>query len=540
MAGFLCGLPSPFDWAGSSVVHEHLDIGESPVTEQEVRAAQNAWANAIKSISKIYLDGGDYVAAAGKAAGELYGYGHTNVMFKPTKAKDVPFRPDASQAMSYFVGAKAVSDGIAEDGGFAINGGKGWSDVVFDNHQIDLNGNVAITMGTYYFTSAADGSKTKVEYTFGYKKNEDGKVRIFLHHSSVPFEAPPSNPVSEQEVRTAQKAWADAIKSISKIYLDGGDYVAAAGKAAGELYGYGHTNVLFKPTKAKDIPFRPDASQAMSYFVGAKAVKDGITEDGGFAINGGKGWSDVVFDNHQIDLNGNVAIAMGTYYFTSAADGSKTKVEYTFGYKKNADGKVRIFLHHSSVPFEAPPSNSVSEQEVRTAQKAWADAIKSISKIYLDGGDYVAAAGKAAGELYGYGHTNVLFKPTKAKDVPFRPDASKAMSYFVGAKAVSDGIAEDGGFAINGGKGWSDVVFDNHQIDLNGNVAIAMGTYYFTSAADGSKTKVEYTFGYKKNADGKVRIFLHHSSVPFEAASTVVSESKGAQKGLLSKIKGGA
>ena len=31
---------------------------------------------------------------------------------------------------------------------------------------------------------------------------------------------------------------------------------------------------------------------------------------------------------------------MGNYYFTSSADGSKTKVEYTFGYKKNADGKV--------------------------------------------------------------------------------------------------------------------------------------------------------------------------------------------------------
>ena len=28
-----------------------------------------------------------------------------------------------------------------------------------------------------------------------------------------------------------------------------GDYVAQAAKAAGELYGYGHTNVLFKPTK---------------------------------------------------------------------------------------------------------------------------------------------------------------------------------------------------------------------------------------------------------------------------------------------------
>ena len=30
-------------------------------------------------------------------------------------------------------------------------------------------------MGNYYFTSSADGSKTKVEYTFGYKKNDDGK-----------------------------------------------------------------------------------------------------------------------------------------------------------------------------------------------------------------------------------------------------------------------------------------------------------------------------------------------------------------------------
>jgi len=158
--------------------------------------------------------------------------------------------------------------------------------------------------------------------------------------------------ISEQEVRAAQKAWADAIKGISKTYLEGGDYVAAAGKAAGELYGYGHSNVLFKPTKAKDVQFRPMAGQAMSYFVGSKAVGDGISEDGGFAINGGKGWSDVVFDNHQIDLNGNVAIAMGNYYFTSAADGSKTKVEYTFGYKKNEDGKARIFLHHSSVPFQ--------------------------------------------------------------------------------------------------------------------------------------------------------------------------------------------
>ena len=318
-------------------------------------------------------------------------------------------------------------------------------------------------------------------------------------------------------MRAAQAAWANAIKTISKTYLSGGDYVAVAGKAAGELYGYGHTKVLFKPTKAKDVQFRPMASQAMSYFVGSRAVDDGTPEDGGFAINGGKGWSDVVFDNHQIVAEGSTATAMGNYVFTSAADGSKTTVEYTFGYKKNADGKVRIFLHHSSVPFSPPAAGAVSKEDVLSVQAAWANAIKTISKTYLDKGDFVAVATKAAGELYGYGHSKVLFKPTKAAEAQFRPTAEDAMSYFVGRKSVEKGHSEDAGFAINGGKGWSDVVFDNHEIDVEGNIALAMGNYYFTSAADGSKTKVEYTFGYKRNADGKVRICLHHSSVPFKA-----------------------
>ena len=151
------------------------------------------------------------------------------------------------------------------------------------------------------------------------------------------------------------------------------------------------------------------------------------------------------------------------------------------------------------VPRAGGPESgvSVTMEEVKSAQRAWAEAIKKISKIYLSGGDYVAAAAQAAGELYGYGHGKVLFKPTKASDVQFRPEASQAMSYFVGADAVEGGIAEDHGFAINGGKGWSDVLFDNHQIDLNGNVAIAMGNYFFASTADGSISKVEYTFGYR-------------------------------------------
>merc|ERR1719460_3108679 len=239
----------------------------------------------------------------------------------------------ASDAMSYFVGNDAVDAGYEEDGGFAING----------------------AMGNYYFTCATTGSKTKVEYTFGYKKNFDGQVRIFVPHSTGG--PAPKLAVTEKEVKQAQAARASAIKTISSVYKSGGDYVQAASNAAAELYGYGHSQVLFKPTKAAEFPFRPTGGEAMSYFVGKDAVEDGYEEDAGFAINGGKGWADVVFDNHAIDLNGNTATAMGTYYFTCATTGDKVKVEYTFGYKKNADGKARIYLHHSSVPYNPAPAS---------------------------------------------------------------------------------------------------------------------------------------------------------------------------------------
>merc|ERR1719238_1947708 len=394
-------------------------------------------------------------------------------------------------------------------------------------------------MGDYVFTDATSGDEVRVEYTFGYKRCDDGKVRIYLHHSSVPYAPAGPAAVTTEEVEAAQKLWADSIASISKVYLDGGDYVAAAGDAAGKLYGYGQCDVLFKPTKATENPFRPTGEDAMSYFVGAEAMKNDKYkgEDAGFAINGGKGWKSVHFDNHQIDLNGPTATAMGSYIFTCATTGDMVRVEYTFGYKRNADGKVRIYLHHSSVPYSVGPA-PVTEAEVLECQAKWANAIASISKTYLEKGDYVAAAGAAAGELYGYGHSNVLFKPTKATNNPFRPDGESAMSYFVGSEAMNNPkfAGEDGGFAINGGKGWKDVVFTNHQIECNGETAIAMGSYDFTCATTGDVATVEYTFGYKRNEDGKARIFLHHSSVPY-GALVAATEELSALKEKLNTIK---
>merc|ERR1719310_2312758 len=260
---------------------------EGDVTEAEVLACQGKWANAIKTISKTYLDKGDYIQAAADAAGELYGYGHSDVLFKPTKATKHPFRPTGEEAMSYFVGAEAMGadEFKGEDAGFAINGGRGWKDVTFRNHQVELYGEVAHAMGDYVFTDATSGDKVRVEYTFAYKRCDDGQIRICLHHSSVPYTpAKPSLEVTKEEVLAAQDAWASSIKTISAVYRNQGDFIQAASNAAAELYGYGHSNVLFKPTKAAEEPFRPTGAEAMSYFVGKEAVEaigiDGYDEDG--------------------------------------------------------------------------------------------------------------------------------------------------------------------------------------------------------------------------------------------------------------------
>ena len=534
---FLCGCfatpeSSPAAPKTESLAKAAKALKPAPVTGAEVLEVQSKWAAAIANISKVHKQGGDYIKAAAEAAGELYAYGHSNVMFKPTKAAEYRFRPTAEEAMSYFVGGMAVKDGYKEDGGFAINGGKGWASCVYNNHQVQLKGGIGLAMGTYDFTCATTGSVSTVEYTFGYTRCSDHKVRIFLHHSSVPFAAAPAtNPaaakagklaaVTGAEVLEVQSKWAAAIASISKVHKQGGDYIKAAAEAAGELYAYGHSNVMFKPTKAAEYRFRPTAEEAMSYFVGGNVVDGGYKEDGGFAINGGKGWASCVYNNHQVQLKGGVGFAMGTYDFTCATTGSVSTVEYTFGYTRCSDHKVRIFLHHSSVPFAAAPDISlapVTEAEVLKVQSKWAAAIANISKVHKQDGDYIKAAAEAAGELYAYGHCDVMFKPTKAAEYKFRPTAEEAMSYFVGGNVVDGGYKEDGGFAINGGKGWASCVYNNHQVQLKGGIGFAMGTYDFTCATTGSVSTVEYTFGYTRCSDHKVRIFLHHSSVPFAAA----------------------
>ena len=58
--------------------------------------------------------------------------------------------------------------------------------VDFENNSINIINNIAISMGNYFFTDN-DGGKTKVEYSFVYKRNDNGDLKIILHHSSLPY-----------------------------------------------------------------------------------------------------------------------------------------------------------------------------------------------------------------------------------------------------------------------------------------------------------------------------------------------------------------
>lgn len=155
--------------------------GAMPVTKQEVLKAQDAWGAAVVAMGEAWAQKKDYRSVALQSVDELYGYDQGQVLFKPTKAAQQQFRSRKEDAVSYFVGGN-----VAEDKGFAL---QPWSAVRFGEQQMAFYGEVAVAMGNYYFTDANTGKETKVEFTFGYYKDKDEGLRIFLHHSSLPYAA---------------------------------------------------------------------------------------------------------------------------------------------------------------------------------------------------------------------------------------------------------------------------------------------------------------------------------------------------------------
>jgi len=156
------------------------------ITEAEVNAAQQAWCDGLVRIGKVYKEGGDYRAVAGRLIDDLYDYREGKVFFKPTLAfgKNT-FRDTRAGALSYFVGG---DKDFPEDTGFAL---KQWVKVRYDNNAaangIQIHGDLAITMGNVYLTNAK-GEEVVVDKTFVFRRCKDGRLRLCVHKSALPFD----------------------------------------------------------------------------------------------------------------------------------------------------------------------------------------------------------------------------------------------------------------------------------------------------------------------------------------------------------------
>jgi hypothetical protein len=153
------------------------------ITEAEVGAAQQAWCQALVDIGATHRRDG---AAAARALAErvidsAYAYQMGAVLFKPTlTVAPQTFRTTREGALAYFVGGDSA---FPQDSGFAL---KGWTQCSAENVAVFITGDSATTMGNVRITGA-DGQVTTVDKTWKFVKDDAGRLRIAVHHSSLPF-----------------------------------------------------------------------------------------------------------------------------------------------------------------------------------------------------------------------------------------------------------------------------------------------------------------------------------------------------------------
>ena len=179
------GHASMADSSGLMVAPSSLNtlVVNRAITESEVLTAQRAWGDALVAISTTFETEGIEAAKAlaEKVIDEAYGYQFGAVLFKPTlTVAPQTFRTTRAGALAYFVGG---DPDFPVDTGFAL---KGWRKVEIKNAAIFISGDTATTMGNVMITDK-DGKVTTVDKTWQFLKDDSGKLRIILHHSSLPY-----------------------------------------------------------------------------------------------------------------------------------------------------------------------------------------------------------------------------------------------------------------------------------------------------------------------------------------------------------------
>ena len=167
----------------SSAAFADTRVVNQGISEAEVLAAQRAWGDALVAISTTHDKQGQAAtkALAEKVIDAAYGDQLGAVLFKPTlTVAPQTFRTTRAGALAYFVGGDPA---FPKDTGFAL---KGWTKVEIKNSAIFIAGDSATTMGNVMITGK-DGKVTTVDKSWKFVKDDAGKLRIVLHHSSLPY-----------------------------------------------------------------------------------------------------------------------------------------------------------------------------------------------------------------------------------------------------------------------------------------------------------------------------------------------------------------
>ena len=154
-----------------------------PIARAEIETAQRAWCDALIGIGQEAANGGDARARAKAKAviASAYAYDDGGVLFKPTLTYgEQTFRMTKEGALAYFVGGDPA---YPNDTGFAL---KQWKRCEPKIAGVVASVDMAVAMGNVYFTDVK-GNEVMVDKTFGYRRGENGALKIALHHSSLPY-----------------------------------------------------------------------------------------------------------------------------------------------------------------------------------------------------------------------------------------------------------------------------------------------------------------------------------------------------------------
>ena len=146
--------------------------------------------------------------------------------------------------------------------------------------------------------------------------------------------------INKDEVLSFLDSWKSGVVNIGQTYTENNDFVSVAKDFISKHYNFAEGEVLFKPTFTKEVIFRNNKEDALSYF-----VKGNISEDNGFAI---KPWEKIDLLDINIIIENGYCFCMGVLELFPLSKDESTKVAFTFMLVKDTNDSLKIKVHHSS------------------------------------------------------------------------------------------------------------------------------------------------------------------------------------------------